>query len=116
MELFTATATFTASTTSATVTPQVKGPVVALQTPAAFGATTIKFTFCETENGTYLPVKNDTGADITVTVSATDAGLYDITNIFPLSVGKMAGNNKGYFKLVAGTSTTAAVKVYFLGE
>lgn len=106
---------FTASATSAAITPNVRGPVLAIETPASFGQTSIKFSFCDTVDGTYLTVKNELGDDIEVVVDATTAAMYDLTNIFPLGVGKLAGSGKGFLKLVTGGSVTKTVKLYFLG-
>jgi hypothetical protein len=71
---------------------------MALITPASFGATSITFEAATTFGGTYTPVYDETGAAITITVSSTNAGWYDLTNIFPASVQ--------FVKLVASASIT----------
>lgn len=117
MKIYAQSVTFTASDTSAVIAPQIRGPIVAVQTPASFTSATLDLLFCQTSGGAYLPVKDADGAAIQVAgIDTTNAAIYDLTNIFPLGIGKMAVVNSGYLKLKAASSQTATIVVYFLGE
>lgn len=87
------------SATSLPIDLFTNGTPMALVVPASFTATSISFTAAvRALDGTYYTVKNESGATITVTVDGTNAGWYDLTNIFPASVR--------FVKLVASTSIT----------
>ena len=94
---------FVGSATSGAVELWNTGYPVGMMIPAGFTATTISFQASDTLAGTYAPVKDETGATITVTVDGTNASWVDLTNIFPASVK--------FMKLVAGTSITNTVEL-----
>jgi hypothetical protein len=98
MSIYNYTVTWTSSATSAALDIITVSPPMALVIPASFGASTITFEAAPTTDGTYAPVYDETGAAISITVNASTAGWYDLTNIFPASVR--------FVKLVAGSSIT----------
>lgn len=78
-------AVFTAAADSAVI--DIGGcKVVGLITPASLGVTAIKFKAATAADGTYLPLKDETGTEISVTVDTSNAGWYDLSDIFPVSV------------------------------
>jgi hypothetical protein len=116
MKIYPTTVTFAASATSSVINPSVRGPILAIRTEDAFAGTSISFLYCDTIDGTYVDVKNELGEVITVTdVNTTTGAIYDLTNIFPLGVGKMANANTGYLRLKANGSISETVTVY-VGE
>lgn len=93
-----------AASTIGTEVLSLEGRVpMAIITPASLGATAITFQSAIAADGTFYPVLKDDGTALTVTVSSTVAGWYDITSIFPASVQ--------YIKIVSGTSITNSLKL-----
>ena len=116
MNLYSNSVVFTASDTSAVLTPQVRGPLIAVAVPATSGITSLTLLFSPTEAGTFVPVKDDKGVDITITGIDASAAIYDLTNVFPAGVGRLASAGQGFLKLKANASVSTTVTAYFLGE
>lgn len=115
MTLVKTSATWSASTDSAVLDPCAKGPLMAIQTPANFGTTTIALTYCQTIDGTFVPVRNEAGQDIAISgIDPVNAAIYDLSNICALGVGATVGRGGGFFKLKAGASITATAQVFVL--
>jgi hypothetical protein len=81
--------------------------IMSLLVPASFGLAAITFQASLTKGGTFYAVYASTGAAITVTVSATAAGIYDLTSIFPAGVR--------YIKLAVASAITKDVQIISKG-
>lgn len=110
------TLSFTASTASAPISADL---ILGIQTPASFGASSITLLYCETVDGTYLPVYTEAGTTSPIGISnvdATNAAFYDLSNIFPLALQKINNVTCGYIKFRASTSITKNIIVYTGGK
>lgn len=76
--------------------------VVGLFLPSAFTGTTMTFTACQTEGGTYVPVIDTTGTTVTITVGTS--------RYIPLTPATFAGIKN--LKLVSGTAESAARSIF----
>lgn len=81
-------------TTTSTAIPLKGWVLAAIDTPGTLTSTSLSFTECATETGTYKPIYNDAGSAYSVTVAATRHIIIDPSKI-------VAG---GYLKVVMGSS------------
>lgn len=95
------------ATSNAADIPSSQVPI-GIITPDSFGATSITFKG-STDGTTFYDVADETNTVITATVDATTGKWYDLSNIFPISLGRAILQGNAKVKLVASTSITKAV-------
>lgn len=100
---------FTASTDSDAFAASL---IFGVQTPASVGITSLVLLYCETSGGTFVPVRNESGAAIGITGIDSSAAFYDMSNNFPIGIDTINNLASGYIKFRANTSITKSITVY----
>ena len=83
--------------------------IITIYMPAAFDGTTMTFTTAPTAGGTHVPLTDDAGTAISITVAVSQAIV--ITD----SVKSLAVAGLAYTKLVSGSSETAERTIQVTG-